>query len=360
MCVFAFGAHVLVRRASRVTIAFFAMAAAAAAWQAAFTMMYLAVDPAVALLWAKLAYVPIPFIAPAAYQFTVEMLRVAHERRIATRLGWALAAQFAVLAVATSYLVVGVRHFWWGYYPRYNGIPSVPYLLFFFGFLIAAAYEFAKAHQRSRGLERTRIRLLATAYAVACIASFDYLAVYGVPLYPFGYVGLLGYIAIAAYTVRRYDLVAINPSLAANEIISTMNDVLFVTDRDGRIQFANEAALTLLGYESDEIHGRQLEELLVPVDETGLTLRGRSIRDTEDVGRAPLAEPVHDPVLQLLRKRTERNADRLARCVARPTGAGGGEHRSRDPDRRERDEHREKTSTGHIGSRYNASTHELS
>ncbi len=288
----AFGAHVLMRRAARVTIAFFVLTSLAALWQATFTMMYLATDPAVALLWAKIAYVFIPFLPPAAYQFAVELLRVGRFRGTATRLGWAAAALFAVLAVTTDSLVVGVRRFWWGYYPRYNSAPSIPFLVFVFGFLVAANIEYARAHPSARGVERGRIRLAALAFAVGCVASVDFLAVYGVPVYPFGFAGVLGYLAIVAYTIRRYDLVPISPSLAAKEIIGTMADVLLVTDREGRIEFANHAAQSLLGYEVDELNGRHFQELIVPTERGEASLRGRSFRDTEYVFRTKSGEPV--------------------------------------------------------------------
>ena len=53
-------------------------------------------------------------------------------------------------------------------------------------------------------------------------------------------VELLGFVVVVAHAVRKYDLVAITPSLAAPEIIGTMADALFVCGRDGRIEFAND------------------------------------------------------------------------------------------------------------------------
>src|SRR5215210_2319789 len=76
-----FGASVLARRVSRVSITFFSLTVAAAVWMLAFTWMYCSRGAANALVWARLAYLGVPFIAPAVYHFTIEILRIARERR---------------------------------------------------------------------------------------------------------------------------------------------------------------------------------------------------------------------------------------------------------------------------------------
>ncbi len=278
-----FGIRVLTRRVSRASISFFVLSLFVVIWQAGFTGMFLSTTVEKAAVWMKLAYVGIPFLAPAVYHFSVEMLRIAQRRRVALVIGWLLAAQFAVLAIGTDYLVKGLYRFPWGFYPRFDTAGAIPYLTFFFGYLIAAIFEFVHAHPKSRGVERVRIRLLIIAFGCAYISCIDFAADFGVDIYPFGIVAVITCILIIAHTVRRYDLIPITPSLAANEIISTMGDVLFVCDRDTRIQFVNSAALTVLGYGEEELTGRLLDELMVRSEPEGINaaLRHRSIRNAE-------------------------------------------------------------------------------
>jgi diguanylate cyclase (GGDEF)-like protein/PAS domain S-box-containing protein len=277
-----FGTSVLARRASRVAGAFFAIAASASVWLIAFTFVYSAKDAATALFWSRAAYLGVPFLAPSIYHFTTEMLRIAKERRSAVMTAWGLATVFSALAV-TGVLVERVQHFWWGFYPRYSPLVAPPFLLFFFGYLVAAFVEFLRAYPKSRGVEKKRIRLLLIAFAVAYLGCVDYLPKFGIAVYPFGYGALLGFVAIAAIAFRKYDLVAITPSLAAREIIGTMADVLFVCDREGRIEFANAAAERVLGYPADSLVGRQFEGLLVAGEDDpfGESFRRRSIRNME-------------------------------------------------------------------------------
>ena len=280
--IFVFGVGVLVRRASRVAGAFFAIAVSASVWLLAFTFMYCAKDAAAALFWSRMAYFGVPFLAPSIYHFTAEMLRIAKERRGAILAGWTTAVVFSALAVS-GVLVERVERFWWGFYPRYSALVAPPFLLFFFGYLIIALVEFLRAYPKSRGVEKKRIRLLLIAFAVAYLGCVDYLPKFGIAVYPFGYAALLGFVVIVAIAFRKYDLVAITPSLAAREIIGTMADVLFVCDRDGRIEFANAAAERVLGYAAESLVGRQFEELLVTGEEDPFSesFRRQSIRNIE-------------------------------------------------------------------------------
>ncbi|HXH38059.1 MAG TPA: diguanylate cyclase, partial [Thermoanaerobaculia bacterium] len=251
-------------------------------WLVAFTFVYCSKDAATALFWSRAAYLGVPFLAPAIYHFTTEMLRVAKERRGAIAAAWGLGIVFSALAV-TGLLVERVQHFWWGFYPRYSVFVAPPFLLFFFGYLVASFVEFFRAYPKSRGVEKKRIRLLLIAFAVAYLGCVDYLPKFGIAVYPFGYGALLGFVVIVAIAFRKYDLLPITPSLAAREIIGTMADVLFVCDRDGRIEFANAAAERVLGYPADSLVGRQFKELLVAGDDDpfGQSFRRRSFRNVE-------------------------------------------------------------------------------
>jgi diguanylate cyclase (GGDEF)-like protein/PAS domain S-box-containing protein len=281
LIVMVFGLGVVIRHFSRVSIAMFWMCTLAATWQLAFMMMYLASEPRGALFWARAGFGCVPFLAPAVYGFVVEILDLSSRRRIATALGWLVAAQFGILTLATDFLVTGVREFAWGYYPVYRSTASVPYLLFFFGLLAAGMVEIRRTYPGLRGVERRRARRFTIALGIGYLACVDYLAVYGIGVYPFGWVALLGFVGVGGSAVARYGLVPITPSLAANQIIGAMRDVLFVSDREGLIRFANNAAFALLGRGSEEVLARPLADFIVPSDDTSSALRGRSVRDAE-------------------------------------------------------------------------------
>jgi PAS domain S-box-containing protein len=65
--------------------------------------------------------------------------------------------------------------------------------------------------------------------------------------------------ACAGYAIWKYELFAINPTTAAEGIISTMPDSLLLVDPDQRITLTNQATLRMLGYEEGELIGQTLE-----------------------------------------------------------------------------------------------------
>jgi diguanylate cyclase (GGDEF)-like protein/PAS domain S-box-containing protein len=283
LLILAFGLRVLTRRFTSASAAFFTMTVAVGAWLVAFTGMYSAGDSATALWWARSAYVGVPFIAPAIYWFTLEVLRIESKRRLAHVLAWSGGALFSTVAVATDGLIPVVQQYWWGFYPRYAPGPSVPFLLFFFGYLVAALVELLRARRHAHGVERERIHSFLLAFAIAYVGCVDYLAKYGVAAYPFGYVAILGFVFVIARTIRKYDLVALTPSIAAQEIVGTMADAVFVCDREGRIEFANPAAASILGHTEADLAGRTLDELLADGGPLTQTLGQRPLRNDEYV-----------------------------------------------------------------------------
>src|SRR5713226_4545363 len=297
--VMTFAIVLVLTRFSRTSLAMFTMSVAAAAWQVACVFMYLAVDPRTALVWARVGCACELFIAPAVYQFVDTILESANHRRIVSVVARLLAALLGVLALTTGYLITDVRRFWWGFNPTYTIAARVLFPLFFAGMFVAALVDIVRAYPCSSGRERSRIRLFTIALGIGCVAAADFLPAYGIAIYPFGWAALLASTAVAIYTIRKYGL-ATTPALPATEVISTMRDLLLVSDRDGHIRFANNAACTFLGYSREDIIGRPLKELLVPTDRNEAPLQGW-VRDREYVFRTKMGQPIeltlsHSPV----------------------------------------------------------------
>ncbi|MEO8380069.1 MAG: EAL domain-containing protein, partial [Acidobacteriota bacterium] len=278
-----FGGRVMARRLSSVSTAFFTITVVVAIWMVAFTGMYAARDEQVALSWARAAYLGAPFIPPALYWFTIEVLRLERRRRLAHIVAWSVAAFFSGVAVTTDQLIPRVVRYAWGFYPRYDNRVGLAFLLFFAGGLVASMVELLRQWPHSRDVERKRLRLLIVAVGVAYLGVVDFLPKFGFPVYAFGYAPILGFVFLVGRAVRKYDLVALTPSLAAREIISTMADALFVCDRNGRIEFANRAAAELLGYSERELAGRRIDDLLLQDRNLSHRLRRRSLRNEEYV-----------------------------------------------------------------------------
>jgi len=77
----------------------------------------------------------------------------------------------------------------------------------------------------------------------------------------------LGAAGFIGYAMWRHELFALTPAAAADGILSTMSDGLFLTDAAGTITAANEAARRMLGHKNNEIVGRKFETMLAPAEE---------------------------------------------------------------------------------------------
>ncbi len=64
------------------------------------------------------------------------------------------------------------------------------------------------------------------------------------------------------YAIHKYGMMKIDTSFAASEIINSMNDLLFLTDRDGVIRQTNQHSYRILGMEDTDITGKLINTLV--------------------------------------------------------------------------------------------------
>ena len=297
----AFAVFLLVTRFSRTGFALFGMSVAAAMWQTASALTFLAADARTALPWSRAGCALVPLLAAAAFQFVATILPRARHRTIISALGWLVAAQLAVLTIATDFVIARVERSQWGFHPAGQTAARVLIALFTAALLAAAIVEIARAWPSSMGTERSRIRLFTIALGIFCLAFVDLLPMYRIDIFPSGWIALLASIGLIVYTATKHGLMPITASLAATEIIRTMRDLLLVCDRDGRIRFANNAAYAFLGCTREEIIGRNLADVLVPTGTTEAASLQGWVRDREYVFRTGMGQPIeltlsHSPV----------------------------------------------------------------
>jgi len=258
------GVWVLVReRAVVVSRLFFLVTLPISIWLFAFTLMYCARSEAVALWWAKAAYLGIPMIPSGIFHFAVVCLglNAVHGRWV--RVSWLLSAFFMIAILGTDELVGGLYRYWWGYYPQYGWL-SGPYLSFFFGMMVVSLRLFWMEYRKSRPgtIPARRVRGFLVAFGIAYLGSVDYLAKYGLAVYPFGYLPIAVFLVLSARLIRRYPLADLAPQFAESQILALLQDALVVCDIHGTIRVANHAACRLLGYEERELVGRPLDALV--------------------------------------------------------------------------------------------------
>jgi diguanylate cyclase (GGDEF)-like protein/PAS domain S-box-containing protein len=244
------GIAVLLRgRASRIAALFFAITAAVSGWLFAFSLMYASGSDSRALFFARVATFSAAFIPGAVFHFSA-LFKEHHQR-----LGRIIAACWAfsiVSALASPLLVPGLRHYSWGVYPDTSFYAGV-WVAGFIGVILASLMML-------RPLPRSVI----IALAVGAVAFIDYLPSIGIDVHPYGFLAVLGVIAIAALATWREHLIHITPAYAAEQILETMKSAVIVSDLRGTIRVVNRAAGSMLGYGEGELAGRHIKTIVDP------------------------------------------------------------------------------------------------
>jgi PAS domain S-box-containing protein len=251
------GVFALVRmRRSPVSLMFFLLTLAVGQWLVTYALVYASADAQVAYWWAKAGYVGIAFVPAIVSSYIAAIVQDYEKVSIRLPVYWGISTISLVLILATDLQFSTLRHYSWGYYPRY-GLTSLPFILYFFWVTFESLFRLFKAYRRlEQGTPQSvAARELLVGLLVGSVASMDYLIGFGVSMPPLGYIPIFLFVVITTPSVLCNRLVAITPALAARQIIATMNDALLVLDREGIIRLVNRTACTMFGRSEEQLVG---------------------------------------------------------------------------------------------------------
>lgn len=285
------GIWVLIReRARRISLSLLAASAAIAIYLLGFSFLVRATNPGAAERWAHVAYVGIPFIVPALFSFSIDMLGLWRRREGWIAAAWAVGLLYLILAQGTDLLIPGVMKVRWGYYTRLTAW-NLPFLAWSLTLLALVLRDFWTAYSDADPVQKARIRGLAFPIVIASLGLLEYLPSIGIDLPPVGFAFLAAFPLAAAWVIGRYHLPDLTPAFAADQILATMAEPLIVVDPVGRVSITNPAAATLLGVPRDEMDGVPLASLVGAATAEDL-LTGGDRRGQEVELRARDSDPV--------------------------------------------------------------------
>jgi len=250
-------------RLSLLSVDLFLVSLAFSEWFLTFTFMYSSNNEAVALFWAKAGYIGVPCIPAAIYLFVIRGLGIFQQWKRLAIFNWVVSASFSVAIIFTDAMISSVYHYWWGFYPKYGWL-SIPFLIYFFTIIplcVFHAYrEYGKAAPGS--IYQKRIKAMAAALGVCSIGVVDFIAKYGIPVYPFGYIPFMVFVIIAIWLIQKYRVIEITPTFAAQAIISTMSDALIAVDNAGIVHLVNQAASDLFHINAKDMIGKRAIDII--------------------------------------------------------------------------------------------------
>jgi diguanylate cyclase (GGDEF)-like protein/PAS domain S-box-containing protein len=257
------GVYVLIReRGSPIGLVFLAFSATICTWLAAIGAAYASLNEPQAIFWTRFSQMGVLFIPVTALALAVTIARRAGEFR---KLLWASVAAstlFCCGVVFTDLHIRGVYHYFWGYSPHYGPLGAV-FILYFFGIMATVLRLYWVEYQGStNNRHKKRVEGLLIAFSIGYLASADFLAAFGVPLYPFGFIPIIPFLFITAYVIVRYRLVDITPELAAGQILETMQGAVIVVDLENKVRVINRAAHIMLGCRNEDVRNRDLASII--------------------------------------------------------------------------------------------------
>ncbi|HET8702107.1 MAG TPA: EAL domain-containing protein [Nitrococcus sp.] len=254
------------------------VAIAATTWQAGFAVAYCSLTPAIALQWIVISQIGVIFIAPTLYELLRRLLGLVGWRNRLSPWLWTASLGFLYMLLSTNAYMGPPYGYWWGYYTQYRigGTLLAAYLCSVLLFLFVECWRTWRLSPRG-SMRRHRARVLLLGFGVAFTAALDFLACWGLPVYPFGYLMVAFMVVTIGYAAWRYRMVAVTSQAAAEHVLKTLPDGVLVLDDLGSIALANSRAALLLGFDREELLGKTVDKVLPVAGAVALSLsKGRS------------------------------------------------------------------------------------
>ena len=264
--IFLLGLGVVVRgRKVAANRLFFVLTAVLAVWLAAFAAMYAAADSATALAWGKSGFFFAALTPAAFFHFASEFAGKERRLRASIITFWAVGAAVGAFASGTNAVIAGVRRYSWGYYITGQPLGGLV-ILVLSSILIVSVHLLWTAYRASEGKARERAVMILLGFVFNLLSVFDYLPSHGIDLQPVSTFAVLAFAVLSATAMWRFEH-GITPEFAAGQILETMKGAVLVADMAGTIRVVNRAALTMLGYEPEQLRGAHLRTILPPTQD---------------------------------------------------------------------------------------------
>lgn len=226
--VFSIGLFVFLReKDSKIHFTFFLHALAVTVWLFGTFMMFINTgDRELAIFWDRFVYVGVVFIPAFMYHFYLSL--TGKKPDFLFYLGYVLAFLFLV-ASRTRYFVDDLFVYRWGVHTEARFLHTV-FLVYFTAYVLIWFVKTYKHYKqlKSPALKQQTKYILLAFFVLIPIGSLGYLPAYGIPIFPFAYLGGVVFTVILAYAVLKHNL--FNIKIIAIEVL-TLSIWVFVLIR---------------------------------------------------------------------------------------------------------------------------------
>jgi HD-GYP domain-containing protein (c-di-GMP phosphodiesterase class II) len=179
----------------------------ASAWQFPYFITYNFKSASSTFFWYKLAYIGLISISPATYNFIISFLHLRRKNLVSIFYG--ISCILVLILLTSDYIIAGVRPFSWGN----CALPGKAYTLFlivvYFPHILALKCLYTEYRKAKSPYDKKRIKYFLISLPIAYLCWIDVLPIYGVKIYPFGFIPLMFFGLATTYAIIRYRLLDI-------------------------------------------------------------------------------------------------------------------------------------------------------
>jgi PAS domain S-box-containing protein len=223
-----------------------------------------------ALFWMKLSLVW-PFLLAFIFRFLLVFIEKTKQlkKKHIFLLVYLPALSFFILEFSGITPIEPIKLSWgWTYIYHATSILFILETFWVYGASIFLLYLAIRYRLRSTDkVKKVQARLLIIGLSIPLILLlftgiiFPYL---GIIIPDLTTTGLFIMIVFIGYGIRKYRLFILTPAVAAETILNTMADALFLVSLEGQILSTNKAVWQLLRYQESELVGQHIEVIFAP------------------------------------------------------------------------------------------------
>ncbi len=212
LVVFVFSLFAFIKnRKSKVNQNFFIFGSAIAVWLLFSSIAIISNKETDVVFWYRMSYIGITLI-PYTFFYFVSAL-TGRKARLISIFNWLSASFFIIFLWSSNLFVNGVYKYNWGYYPRaslaLHPIFIIIFVALFSYTIISLLLKITSKSEVISNIEKLRLKyaLLGTLFGV--FGSIDFLANYGINIYPFGFIFMMIFPCVYTYAIVKYRLMDI-------------------------------------------------------------------------------------------------------------------------------------------------------
>lgn len=191
-------------------------------WLFCYSLVYSTASPNVALTLIRIACSAVMCFSIIFYHFTATFLNIKKEMRFIRPL-YLLTFIMIPFELFTDYFIAGTYKYFFGFYGKAS--PFYIYAMLLFFTVMSRPFILLIQAVRDKNMDERRLmqtKYILAAFAIAYLASIDFLPKFGVEIYPVGAMFLLCWVIIMSYAILKHQILDINIVLRKGLIYSLL------------------------------------------------------------------------------------------------------------------------------------------